>query len=73
MEFVVNGNANTLLAFAHAERAGKLHFIGEMVALDKILELFNDLARTLHDEPIQTVIFIVVPPETLSLILIISK
>jgi len=26
MEFVVNGNANTLLAFAHAERAGKLHF-----------------------------------------------
>ena len=61
MEFVVNGNANTLLAFAHAERAGKLHFIGEMVALDKILELFNDL------------IFIVVPPETLSLILIISK
>lgn len=47
MEFVVNGNANTLLAFAHAERAGKLHFIGEMVALDKVLELFNDLARTL--------------------------
>ena len=29
------------------KRAGKLHFIGEMVALDKILELFNDLARTL--------------------------
>jgi hypothetical protein len=46
MEGVVNGNANALLALAHAEGAAKLYLVSEVVLRDEILKLLNYLTRT---------------------------
>ena len=45
VEFAVNGNADTLLTFAHAEGPAELDLIADALLLDEILELLDDLAR----------------------------
>lgn len=42
-ELVFNGNADTLLTFAHAECSAKLNLIGNIVFVNEILELFDYL------------------------------
>ena len=47
IKFVVNGNTNAHLAFAHAKCSGKLYLVAYAVLLDEILELLNYLTRAL--------------------------
>ena len=48
MNNVIHGHAYTLLTVAHAERAGKLDLVAEIVIGDQLLKRFNDLAGALH-------------------------
>ena len=47
-ELVVPHDAHPLLTLAHAEGAGKFHFVFQMVFTDQFLNLQNDLTRTLQ-------------------------
>ena len=46
-EGVVDGNANTLLALAHAEGSAEIYLVADVVFGDQLLELLDDLARAL--------------------------
>ena len=46
-EFVIHGNANTRLTFVHTEGAAQFNFVFQIIFRDQMLELFNDLTRTL--------------------------
>jgi hypothetical protein len=43
MESIVNGYANALLTFAHAESTAEFNLITEFIFTDKILKLLYDL------------------------------
>lgn len=45
---VANGNTNTLLAFAEAERARNFNLIFQIIFCDQGTDTLNDLARTLE-------------------------
>ena len=47
MEGVVYGDAYALLALAHAEGAAKLYLVANLMFGDEILQLLNNLTRTL--------------------------
>ena len=46
-ELAVDSGADTLLTSAHAEGAGQLDLVAQIVLGDELLQLFNNLARTL--------------------------
>ena len=46
--FAVDGDAHAVLAVAHAELAGQLDFIIQLIFLHQTLQFFNDLAGTLE-------------------------
>ena len=47
VEGVVYGDADALLALAHAEGAAKLHLVAQVMLGDETLDLSHDLARAL--------------------------
>ena len=47
VEIAVKRNANTLLAFAHAESTAESYFVSNVILADQTLELFYDLTGTL--------------------------
>lgn len=40
----IDGDANALLAFAHAERPRQFDFVAQFIFVDEILEFFDDLS-----------------------------
>lgn len=48
VKFAIDGNANALLAFAHAKCTRKLHLVAEFVLLDEILQALDHLAGTFN-------------------------
>lgn len=47
MDIIINRNAHALTALAHAECSAQFNLIVEIVLANEILQLFNNLTRTL--------------------------